>query len=104
MAKINGAVLRYNNTDDESRLYDLSAETVITDNEVESVQSINLSKEGKILVYGSISGINSQNPYASFNVNHTYIDDYKTLLGLVVDFANTIKQKAEEVQVVNISE
>lgn len=73
MAKFNGANLRYNNSDDENRVYDLSAEVVVNNNKVEAV-NITASKDGQHI--GS----------ANFNVPVTGIN---AAMAAMTDFAQS---------------
>ncbi|WP_289744742.1 hypothetical protein [uncultured Duncaniella sp.] len=66
MAKFNGANLRYNNSDDENRVYDLSAEVVVNDNKVEAV-NITASKDGQYIGSANINGLGTETGNSSFN-------------------------------------
>lgn len=94
MAKFNGANLRYDNSDDAGRVYDISAEVVVENGRATAVQSINASKEGSQVASGSIFGIGTDYPNSSFNINvaHTEV---KAVTGAMIDFAEGLVAKAE---------
>lgn len=91
MAKFNGANLRYNNSDDENRVYDLSAEVVVNDNKVEAVNSITAIKDGRHIGGGNINGLDSDSSYsdASFNFNGISVAESKYVMAAMVDFAQS---------------
>lgn len=97
MAKFNGANLRYNNSDDENRVYDLSAEVVVNDNKVEAVNSITAIKDGRHIGGGNINGLDSDSSYsdASFNFNGISVAESKVLMTAMIDFAQSCIAVAE---------
>lgn len=94
MAKFNGANLRYDNSDEAGRVYDISAEVVVENNKAEAVQNISVLKDGMSVAYGSICGIGSEAPNSNFNfsVAHTEI---KAVTDAMIDFAAGLVTKAE---------
>lgn len=96
MARFNGANLRYDNSDETERTYDLSAEVVVNGNKAESVQGINIAKDGMNFGYGNISGIGSGNASANFNIDSLPADEIKHAVAAMADFALGLVAKAEE--------
>lgn len=87
MAKFNGANLRYNNSDDENRVYDLSAEVVVNDNKVEAV-NITANKDGQYIGSANINGIGTETGHSSFNFN-VPVAEINAPMAAMVDFAQS---------------
>lgn len=96
MAKFNGANLRYNNSDDENRVYDLSAEVVVNDNKVEAV-NITANKDGQYIGSANINGIGTETGYSSFNFNVPVAEINAPMapMAAMVDFAQSCIAVAE---------
>lgn len=96
MAKFNGANLRYNNSDDENRVYDLSAEVVVNDNKVEAI-NITANKDGRYIGSANINGIGTETGYSSFNFNVPVAEINAPMAPMtaMVDFAQSCRAAAE---------
>lgn len=96
MAKFNGASLRYDNSDNENRVYDLKAEVVVTDGKAESVQNIEIVKDGMSIGYGNIYGLGDNiQPNANFSFSSIPMSEYKDVFSATLDFAAGLVMKAE---------
>lgn len=96
MAKFNGANLRYDNSDDENRVYDLKAEVVVNNGKAESVQNIVIAKDDKNIGYGNIHGLGEGiMPNANFSFTSIPMSEYKDAFSATVDFAAGLLTKAE---------
>ena len=93
MAKFNGANLRYNNSDDANRVYDLSAEVVVNDNKVEAV-NITANKDGQYIGSANINGIGTETGYSSFNFN-VPVAEINAPMAAMTDFAQSCRVAAE---------
>lgn len=93
MAKFNGANLRYNNSDDENRVYDLSAEVVVNDNKVEAV-NITANKDGQYIGSANIGGLGTETGYSSFNFN-VPVAEINAPMAAMTDFAQSCRAAAE---------
>lgn len=93
MAKFNGANLRYNNSDDENRVYDLSAEVVVNDNKVEAV-NITATKDGQYIGSANINGIGTETGHSSFNFNAP-VAEINAPMAAMTDFAQSCRAAAE---------
>lgn len=87
MAKFNGANLRYNNSDDENRVYDLSAEVVVNNNKVEAV-NITASKDGQHIGSANINGLGTETGNSSFNFN-VPLAEINAPMAAMTDFAQS---------------
>ncbi len=96
MAKFSGANLRYDNSDESNRTYDITAEVVMNNGVVDSIQSIQIAKDGVNMGYGSMGNISSGNAYSSFNINNSTPDSHKAIITAMIDFAMSAKAKAEQ--------
>lgn len=86
MAKFDGATMRYNNSDDENREYDISAEILVSNGVVEAAQSINISINGIYLGNGIIQNLNSDTPESNFNICNMPVSEQKKAFNAMIDF------------------
>ena len=93
MAKFNGANLRYNNSDDEKRVYDLSAEVVVNDNKVEAV-NITAAKDGQYIGSANINGLGTETGNSSFNFN-VPLAEINAPMAAVTAFIDALKVRVE---------
>ena len=93
MANFKGANLRYDNSDEQGRVYNISAEAVLNNGKVEAVQSINLYRiDGGGDGNGSIGGFGDN---TSINFNGIPFTEQKQAMAAMFDFAASIAAQAE---------
>lgn len=96
MANFKGANLRYDNSDEQGRVYNISAEAVLNNGKVVSVQNINLSGiDGAGTGNGSINDIDKDFPNTYINFNGIPFAEQKQAMAAMFDFAASIVAQAE---------
>ncbi len=98
MANFKGANLRYDNSDEQGRVYNISAEAVLNNGKVEAVQSINLYRiDGGGDGNGSIGGFGDNTSITSTSINFNGIPftEQKQAMAAMFDFAASIAAQAE---------
>ncbi len=100
MAKFNGANLRYDNSDNESRAYDISCEIVVNNGTVTAVQSINANKNGMNVLSGNFNDLGGNSggmmpDNGNVNFYNLPVDEYKAVFSATTDFVLGLVTKVE---------
>lgn len=100
MAKFNGANLRYDNSDNDSRAYDISCEIVVNNGTVTAVQSINANKNGMNVLTGNFNSLDGNVVDMMPNDSHVNfynlpVSEYKAVFSATTDFVLGLVTKVE---------
>lgn len=95
MANFTGANLRYDNSDEQNRVYDIAAEVSVSDGAAQAVRGISVSKNGNYLGSGWMENMHTENVNSHFDMNNLPASELKAAMGAAIDFAVAVAVAAE---------
>lgn len=96
MANFKGANLRYDNSDEQDRKYDISAEAVLDGGRVTAVRNIVVSGiDGTGNGSGNVNGIGNGFPDVNISLSGIVFEGQKEAADAIFDFAASIVAEAE---------